>query len=65
MLKIKVEIECLVIFKKKILIPQYTLSMSITIPQAPYQWQPNDVWEGIDVAHLHHNTCIAKKNQHQ
>jgi len=38
--------------------------MSVTIPQAPYQWQANDVWEGIDVAHLHHNTCIAKKNQH-
>jgi len=39
--------------------------MSVTIPQAPYQWQPNDVWEGIDVAHLHHHTCIAKKNQHR
>ncbi len=37
------------------------MGLSITIPQAPYHWQPNDVWEGIDLAHLHHNTCIAKK----
>jgi hypothetical protein len=34
--------------------------MSVTIPQAPYQWQGNDVWEGIDVAHLHHLYCQKK-----